>query len=61
LWQDVEKVRQLRSRIVQSLNVPLKVRLGPSLAAALLDSLFEHPANRFPVALRRIPSALADA
>jgi len=25
-------------------NVPQRVRLGPSLAAALLDSLFEHPA-----------------
>jgi hypothetical protein len=32
--------RQLRSRIVQTLNVPLKVRLGPSLAAALLGGLF---------------------
>jgi hypothetical protein len=59
LWQAVEKVtlltlptlaRQdaplpmLRSRIVQTLNVPQRVRLGPSLAAALLDSLFEQPA-----------------
>ena len=34
-----------RSRIVQTLNVPQRVRLGPSLAAALLDSLFEHPAG----------------
>src|SRR6185369_6122931 len=71
--QDAEKVCQLRSRIVQTLNVEgdfsdigrtgggfsvhqdlLQGRtahtkcglylLGPSLAAALLDSLFEHPA-----------------
>jgi hypothetical protein len=41
--QDAEKVCQRRSRIVQTLNVPQRVRLGPSLAAALLDSLFEHP------------------
>jgi hypothetical protein len=44
--QDAEKVRQHRSRIVQTLNVPLRVRLGPSLAAALLNGLFEHPAGR---------------
>jgi len=47
--QDAEKVRQRRSRIVQTLNVPQRVRLGPSLAAALLNSLFEHPAWFFPV------------
>ncbi len=41
--QDAEKVRQRRSRIVQTLNVPQRVRLGPSLAAALLNGLFEHP------------------
>jgi hypothetical protein len=40
-----EKVRQQRSRIVQTLNVPQRVRLGPSLAAALLDSLSEQPAK----------------
>jgi hypothetical protein len=43
LYQDAEKARQHRSRIVQTLNVPLRVRLGPSLAAALLNGLFEHP------------------
>ena len=43
--QDVETGRQLRSRIVQTLNVPQRVRLGPSLAAALLNSQFEHPAK----------------
>jgi hypothetical protein len=54
--QDAEKVRQLRSRIVQTLNVPQRVRLGPSLAAALLDGLFEHPAGAFYCyALRGIP------
>ena len=45
--QDAEKVRQLRSRIVQILNVPQRVRLRSSLAAALLDGLFEHPAGVF--------------
>jgi hypothetical protein len=34
--QDAEKIRQRRSRIVQTLNVPPRVRLEPSLAAALL-------------------------
>jgi hypothetical protein len=43
--QDAEKVRQHRSRVVQTLNVPQRVRLGSSLAAALLNSLFEHPAR----------------
>ena len=42
-FTDVEKARQRRSRIVQTLNVPQGVRLGPSLAAALLNGLFEHP------------------
>jgi hypothetical protein len=28
--QDAENVRQRRSRIVQTLNVPQRVRLGPS-------------------------------
>ena len=46
-WQDAEKVRQRRSRIVQTLNVPQRVRLGPSLAAALLDELFEHHAGTY--------------
>jgi hypothetical protein len=67
LEQNAEKVRQLRSRIVQTLNggpaasplggahrlgapysshrAPQRVRLGPSLAAALLDGFFEHPAS----------------
>jgi hypothetical protein len=42
--QDAEKVRQRRSRFAQILNVPQRVRLRSSLAAALLGSLFEHPA-----------------
>jgi hypothetical protein len=33
-----------RSRIVQILNVPQRVRFRSSLAAALLNGLFEHPA-----------------
>jgi hypothetical protein len=41
----LKKVRQQRSRIVQTLNVPQWVRLGPSLAAALLYGFFEHPAG----------------
>ena len=43
LWQDAEKARQRRSRIAQILNVPQKVRLRSSLAAALLDGLSEQP------------------
>ena len=39
----VEKDPQLRSRIAQTLHVPQRVRVGPSLAAALLEGLFEHP------------------
>ena len=34
-WEDAEKVCQLRSRIVQTLNVSQRVRLSSSLAAAL--------------------------
>ena len=49
--QDAEKVRQRRSRIVQILNVPQRVRLRSSLAAALPDGLFEHPARSSPVVL----------
>jgi len=44
--QDVENNRQLRSRVVQTLNVPQRVRLGPSLAAASLDGCFDHPAMK---------------
>jgi hypothetical protein len=47
IYQDAEKDRQQRSRIIQTLNVPQRVRLGPSLAAALLGNLFEHPAEVF--------------
>jgi len=32
-----------RSRIAQTLGVTQRVRLDPSLAAALLNGLFEHP------------------
>jgi hypothetical protein len=44
-WQAAEKVRQRRSLIVQILNVPRRVRLRSSLAAALLDELFEQPVD----------------
>jgi hypothetical protein len=42
--QDAEKDLQQRSRIARTLNVPKNVRLGSSLAAALLEGLFDHPA-----------------
>ena len=45
-YRNAETVLQRRSRIVLSLNVPQRVRVGPSLAAALLDELFEHPAEQ---------------
>jgi hypothetical protein len=38
-----EKAPQHRSRIAQRLAVRPKVRLTPSLAAALLEELFEQP------------------
>jgi len=41
--QYVETGRQLCSRIAQGLDVPNSVRLAASLAAASLDSQFEHP------------------
>lgn len=44
-WQAVDKVRQRRSRGAQRLNVRQRVRLASSLAAALLASLSEQPAN----------------
>jgi hypothetical protein len=40
-----------RSRIDQIFNVPQRVRLGLSLAAALLDDLFEDPVGFCPVVL----------
>ncbi|OYT19078.1 MAG: hypothetical protein CCU26_13345, partial [Nitrospira sp. UW-LDO-01] len=43
--QGAEKVRQRRSRIAQRLNVRGRVRFASSLAAALLDGHFEHPAR----------------
>jgi hypothetical protein len=41
--QDAEKARQLRSRLIEILNVPLRVRLRIRFACGLADSLFEHP------------------
>jgi hypothetical protein len=47
--QDAEKVRQLRSRVAQRLNVPKRT---PRLFArcGLADSLFEHPEALLPSA-----------
>jgi hypothetical protein len=56
LGQDVEKALQLRSRIVQTLQRTRRVRLGPSLAAALLEELFEHPAERLLFFARAVQS-----
>src|SRR3990167_6264326 len=47
--QDAEKDRQRRSRVAQRLNVRHRVRFASSLAAALLDGLFAHPAWLFSV------------
>jgi len=44
--QDAEKVPQRRSRFAQKLNVSKRTPLASSLAAALLGSLFDHPASR---------------
>ena len=52
VWQDAEKARQLRSRLIEILNVPLRVRLQFRFACGLADSLFEHPE----VALTAAPS-----
>jgi hypothetical protein len=41
--QAVEKSRQLRSRIVQALNVQKEYVFELSLAAALLNGSFEQP------------------
>jgi hypothetical protein len=43
VWQDAEKARQLCSRLIEILNVPLRVRLRLRFACGLADSLFEHP------------------
>ena len=43
--QDAENVRQRRSCCAQSLHVPQGYASVSSLAVALLDSLFEHPAT----------------
>jgi len=43
--QDAEKRLWRRSRVIQSFNVPLRVRLNSSFAAALPEGLFAHPAS----------------
>ncbi len=54
LYQDDEKVRQRRSHFTQRLNVRTRVRFASSLAAALLDGLFEHPVGLFCFCFRRL-------
>ena len=55
----VENNRQLRSRIVQILNVPQRVRLRSSLAAALPDGRFEQlPMKATPQAFARCGLAM---
>jgi hypothetical protein len=55
--QDAEKVRQLRSRLTEILNVPLRVRLRFRFACGLADSLFEHPAVSYTTApLSKMPT-----
>ena len=44
--QDAEKGRQLRSRLIEILNVPLRVRLQFRFVCGLADDLFEHLAWR---------------
>ena len=44
--QDVENGFPLRSRVAQTFNVPQRVRLRPSLAAALPEDRFEHPGRQ---------------
>jgi hypothetical protein len=43
--QNVEKSRQLCSRVAPRFDVQREVRLTPALAAALLGGLFEHSAD----------------
>jgi hypothetical protein len=42
-YQDAEKVRQRRSRLIEILNVPRGYASGFDSPAALLDGLFERP------------------
>ena len=43
--QNVEKVRQLCSRVAPRFNVPQGYASPPRIAAAALDDLFDHPAG----------------
>ena len=40
VWQDAEKARQLRSRLIEILNVPLRVRLRFRFACGLAGQPF---------------------
>ena len=50
----LKKSASIVLRIVQALNVPQRVRLGSSLAAALLDGHFEHSAGKVFLLDRRL-------
>jgi hypothetical protein len=58
--QDAEKGRQLRSRIAQRLNVRLRVRFASLLAVALLDGLFDHPADSLHIVCDFAPSVFSE-
>jgi hypothetical protein len=45
LKQAAEKIRQLRSRLIEILNVPAMVRLRFRFACGLANGLFEQPAG----------------
>ena len=40
VWQDAEKARQLRSRLIEILNVPLRVRLRFQFVCGLVGRSF---------------------
>jgi hypothetical protein len=55
--QDSEKARQPRSRLIEILNVPLRVRLRFRFACGLADSLVEHPEVSYSTApLSKMPT-----
>jgi hypothetical protein len=56
-YHDAEKARQLRSRLIEILNVPLRVRFRFRFACGLADSLFEHPEVSYTTApLSKVPT-----
>jgi len=47
----LKKSAQLRSRLIEILNVPRGYASGFDSPAALLDGIFEHPAWHFHIAI----------